>query len=162
MLNCTFPLYSIRQHNRIYEEPPYKLIENGFGVYVLDFIDQDGTYAGRRLELLTAGSGYKVYPLKERFDSIASFINSTRKMFIDADGKILRKGGDDRTYYKCIHKKVLHYEVAYDGNYRLFTADKCFLSRTLGYYVEYIRIGKADILLNVVDSLDNVRHRVLV
>lgn len=162
MLNADFPLYSIRAHIEFREEPPYQLIVTKYGEYVLDYIDKHKTYAERRLDLLTAGSGYKLYPLKERFNSIAAVINSDRKMFIDANGKILTKGGDNRSYRTCIHKKVLHYEVAYNGKYRLFTKDDIFVTDRLGYFVEYIELGGSRILLNVMDSLDNKRVRVLI
>lgn len=164
LLNAKFPLYSIRAHIAFRDAPPYRLITTKYGEYVLDYLDKDegDTFAERRLSLLTAGSGYKLYPLKERFDSLASVINSTKKIFVDARGKVVRKGGDGRSFRKCCHAKVIHFEQAFDGSYRLFTRDHTFIAHTYGTYVEYLKIAGGVVLLNVMDTLDNRRHRVLV
>lgn len=162
MHNAAFPLYAIRAHIEFKDEPPYRLITTKYGEYVLDYLDKYETYAVRRLDLLTAGSGYKLYPLKERFDNLASVINSKHRMFIDANGKVIRKGGDNRSYYKCHHERVIHYERAHDGNYRLFTRDHIFVAQNLCNFVEYIEVGGGVVLLNVMDSLHNKRSRVLI
>lgn len=162
LLNVSFPLYSLRGYIEIIEEPPYRVVTTKYGKYILDFIDtSEGTFASRRLELLTSDPGYPLYQLKERFDGLAQIINSNRREFIDCNGKIVRKGGDHRSYVKCKHAKVLHYEVAHNGKYRLFTKDLLFVSSTLGNYVEYIELGHSSILLNVMDNLDNCRKRLL-
>ncbi|CAL9971702.1 hypothetical protein VPHD51_0037 [Vibrio phage D51] len=163
MLNVNFPMYSLRGYIEITEEPPYRVVTTKYGKYVLDFIDtSEGTFASRRLELLIRDPGYPLYKLSERFDGIAQIINSNRREFIDSNGKIVRKGGDDRSYRKCLHSRVLHYEVAHNGKYRLFTKDQMFVSSLLGNYVEYIELGNSSVLLNVMDDLENKRHRVLV
>ena len=163
MHNYNFPLYSLRAHLEIVESPPYRVVVTPYGKYVLDYIDTSkGTLAERRMELLTMDTGYPLYRLKERCDNIAQVINSPRKRFIDATGRVVSRTHSNRSFHKCHHKKVLHYEVAHNGKYRLYTKEDTFVSSILGSYVEYIEIGGAKILLNVMDSLANKRHRVLV
>ena len=150
MLTCKFPLYALRANFGREEEAPYVLIVSRTNKYVLDMPMLQGDYAARRLQLLQMELDYPVYPLKERFTSLAQVVKTKRKEFIDADGKVWKK--NPRRFYKIKSYKVLMHSRTWDGKFLLQTAVGNFVYPELGMYVTVVETNTSFILFDVGDE----------
>jgi hypothetical protein len=154
--NFSYPLFGIRSYVRIFEEYPYKLIETKYNTYVLDIVNSSLPFVERRKKLLTSDAGYPMYSLKERFTSLAQVLNSSKRTFIDNNGKLVKL---TRTkVYKTKVLKVLGYDTTYDGNFLLFTLRDSFICSVLYNYVVTINFNGADILVGGVDDPKTARR----
>lgn len=143
----------MRTYTRKYEEPPYTMIESRFHRYVLDMPDLRGSYFERRLKLSDMDTGFRLYPLKERYTTLAQILRSKRKEFIDSDGKlwVLKK----TQMYKCKTYAVLHSSVAWNGKTLLYTKAGNYLVDRRYNYVTLIETEKGNILFDLSDEPSN-------
>jgi hypothetical protein len=154
--NFNYPLFGIRAYTRIYEEYPYKLIQTKESTYVLDIVNSSLPFVERRKKLLTSDSGYSIYNLKERFTSLAQVLNSSKRTFIDNNGKVVKITREN--VYKTKVSKVLGYDATYDGKFLLFTLRDSFLCSVLYNFVVTINFNGADILVGGVDDPKTARR----
>lgn len=102
---------------------------------------------------------YPLYPLKERFSNLSQVLNSTRKEFIDADGKIWKLSR--KVFYNLKSYPVLHYSKTWKGTYLLQTKIGNFVSDSVGKYVTIVETPKGSILFEVSDNItERVRIKV--
>lgn len=154
--NFNYPLFGIRTYVRVFEEYPYKLLQTKDRTYVLDIINSDLPFVERRKKLLTSDSGYPIYKLPERFSSLAQVLNSSKRTFIDINGKLVKITRDKQYMTKV--SKVLGFDTAYDGRFLLFTLRDSFLCNRLYNYVVTIKFNGADILVGGVDDPTEARR----
>lgn len=142
MLTAKFPVYAMRPYISLFEEPPYTVVETRFDRYVLDMPTLEGNYWERRITLLGMDTGYRLYPLKEKFHTIAQILRSKRREFIDSDGKLWKLKKDK--YYKCKSYAVLHASTTWTGKKLLSTRAGNFVADDVYKYVTVIEtpIGK--------------------
>lgn len=151
MLNAKFPLYALRANFGRVEDPPYILINSRYRQYILDMPSLPGNYFERRLKLAEMDTGLPLYPLKEKYTTIAQILrNPRRREFIDSDGKIW-KISKCKTYPISSHK-VLHRSRTWNGKYLLQTKVGNFVTSEAGDYVVVVDTPKGRILFDVSDK----------
>lgn len=155
LLKAAFPLYAIGSYEEIFESAPYRLIRTRYKTYVLDILDSKDSFQERRLRLLTLDPGYPIYKLKQRFTSLAQILHSSRRMFIDSNGK-LYKLNRTKPHKVSLHK-VLHYERTHNGKFLLITKQGNYVTDQLYTYVTTITVSGARVYMGGVNDPGDAR-----
>lgn len=150
-LNVKFPLYAIRANEGISEEGIFTLITTRYAIYVLDCKGLGGNYAYRRTQMLGMELPYKLYPLKERYSTLAQLANTKRRIYIDSEGDV--KKYIPQKYYHIKYTRVLQADRTWNGYYRLMTKlPVAFVTEEVSNYIGYIQIGSAFYLYDLSDE----------
>lgn len=148
-----FPLYGLRQYNSKFEENGLVILQTNKTRYVLDFVDKEGSYVDRRIKMLTMELPYKIYPLKERYETISQVVMSKRKKFIDKNGKII--SWKPTTFYPVVCLPIKSKWVTSKGKYGIEVKglkSKFIISDPNHKYAQVIQIGRINLLYDVCDE----------
>lgn len=116
-----------------------------------------GNFAERRLAILRMEVDYPIYPLKERYTTLAQILRSSRKRFVDADGKVWRLKKEK--FYKCKSYAILHRSKTWNGYWLNQTKVGNFVHENTGKYATVIETPKGKLLFDISDEV-TTRHRV--
>lgn len=158
-----FPLYNLRDYQRIFEDGAYICIETAKNRWVLDYKYKTDDYFSRRVALVSDPlKPYKLYPLSKRVDNVIQMKNAKTNMFIDSGGSVLKY--TPSVWYKIKTGKILarwhtrkgHIAYAVAGTSRTFV----FPDTSVYYnYAQYVVAKKRVMLLDMLEE-PNDRKRI--
>ena len=106
LFNIEFPVYPITSsYKKIYEDMRVTYIDTEFRTYVLDNKNVAGATLGERRLHIVENEGFKIYNHRHTYFTIAQFLKSQYKVFIDSDGKVFR-------YKKTQYVPLIYHKVA--------------------------------------------------
>ena len=150
-LKTQFPLYALRPYELITEFEGIKVISTHYTDYVLDCEALEGDYFSRRVQMLEMELPFKLYPLNERFTTLAQLTHTKRRLFIDREGKIFRY--TPQQFAKVEYYKVLRADRTWNGYYRLMTKlPVTFVTEEPCNFIGVIRNGVGFILYDTSDT----------
>lgn len=143
------PVYIVRAYFDILTEGNYKVVQTYKSKWVLDNTTLEGSYASRRVQMLSMSLPYKLYPLNKRITTLAQLVNSKAKLVIDADGKLIK--WVKTKYYNIEVCKVLSVSRTVTGKYLCYIQgyESSILVDKYTQYVSVINMEGSPVLFDV-------------
>lgn len=156
-----FPLYGVRQHERLFDEQGFKCVETYYNRYVIDDPRLPGTYPQRRMRLIANAKNlpYKVYPLKHMFTTLSQLLASNYKYFIDDTGAI--KKFTKSKMYNIQYKKIVSSTQIFNGKYQCIAQgiSTPFILPVPAEYIAVVLYQNSYMLYGYYDSLPEVKRQ---
>lgn len=143
-LKIRFPVYALRGFDTLGMYGDNLVVVTRHATYVLDVPHIGADLKDRRVKMLGMKFGeHKIYPLKERISSISQLIKTKKRIFIDADGKVI-KYVKTRKMFPVQYCKVLNADRTWNGYFLLTTKLPVrFVAERPSNYIGYIKAGSS-------------------